>query len=289
MIRETIDRFVARFAIPIAIALAALAVIAGLASGFAASHPLSQELADDVAPKDGVELPVVWGDLGRRLVESGAIDLEKWEDLYDSLSEEERRLLDGDSSDRLRITPENADYLLNLLWAFGLANSNPILDEGEMTNQDYGGAGGFASTGGWTLARGDAMQHYSAHVLMTLTKEQQALVEKISQGIYRPCCDNPTSFPDCNHGMAMLGLLELMASQGASEEEMWAAALAVNAYWFPDTYETIAIYQEKRGIKWGDVSPREVLGYDFSSASGYQRILSEVRPTGQSGASCSVQ
>ena len=48
--------------------------------------------------------------------------------------------------------------------------------------------------------------------------------ERAAPFVYRPCCDNATHFPDCNHGMAMLGLLELMAAQGASEEEMFAAA-----------------------------------------------------------------
>ena len=39
------------------------------------------------------------------------------------------------------------------------------------------------------------------------------IVEEIAGNIYRPCCGNSTAFPDCNHGMAMLGLIELMVSQ----------------------------------------------------------------------------
>src|SRR3990167_8124072 len=163
-----------------------------------------------------------------------------------------------------------------------------------MMNPKYGGdgppAGGFASTGGWTLASGDAMEHYGMHSLVILTKEQQALVDKISRGIYRPCCGNSAHFPDCNHGMAMLGLLELMASQNISEEEMWRAALYVNSYWFPDTYLTIASYMEKKGIPWKKVNPREELGIEYSSGQGLQRILREMGPAGNSGGgSCSVQ
>src|SRR3989344_6392573 len=76
---------------------------------------------------------------------------------------------------------------LNLLWALGLASKNTILgDKTEMMNPEYGGAGGFASTGGWTLAKGEAMTHYNQHQFFTLTAEQQALVDKISRGIYRP-------------------------------------------------------------------------------------------------------
>src|SRR3989344_1353776 len=97
-----------------------------------------------------------------------------------------------------------AGYLLNLLWAFGLANKNPILeDASEMMNPGYGGAGNFASTGGWTVAKGNAMGHYNMYALVTLSPEQQALVDRVSRNIYRPCCGNSTHFPDCNHGMAM--------------------------------------------------------------------------------------
>ena len=87
--------------------------------------------------------------------------------------------------------------------------------------------------------------------------------------------------------MAMLGLLELMASQGASEKEMWKTALVVNSYWFPDTYLTIATYMKNKGVEWKDVSPQEVLGINYSSASGYAQIASKVTmPKQQSGGSC---
>jgi len=243
-----------------------------------------------VTQASGVELPVMWGDLGARLVERGVIDLEKIRSLYGGRWDEEMEsmLLPG-SNQHIVMTQENADYLLNLLWAVGLANKNLILaDTQGMMNPEYGGADSFASTGGWTLSKGDSMEHYGAYALVGLTTQQQRLVEKLSQGIYRPCCDNPTSFPDCNHGMAMLGLLELLASQGASEEEMWQTALAVNSLWFPDTYATIALYEQKRGIEWKDVDPRNVLGYEYSSYSGFSRVAAEVAPQTGSGASCSV-
>ena len=88
--------------------------------------------------------------------------------------------------------------------------------------------------------------------------------------------------------MAMLGFLELMVSQGASESEMWEAALAVNSFWFPDTYLTIATYMLQRGTLWKDVDAREVLGRDYSSASGYARVASEVQSQGGQGSSCGV-
>lgn len=247
-------------------------------------------LEETVLPTSGVALPVVWGNLGSKLAEAGAIDADKFKAMYEqrgAFTKEDEVLLSGQSDGKLEITKENAGYLLNLFWALGLANKNPILDSGEMTGKQYGGAGNFASTGGWTLAKGNAMEHYSKHVLFELTPDQQALVDKVSRGVYRPCCNNSTHFPDCNHGMAMLGLLELMASQGTSEQDMWKTALAVNSYWFPDTYLTLATYMKGKGVEWKDVSPQEMLGVNYSSASGYAKVASQVMmPKRQGGGSC---
>ncbi len=237
-------------------------------------------LEQTVLPTAGVELPVSWGDLGSQLVQSGAVDEAKFKSIYENrgkFTQEYSRLLEGNNTGKLKITKENSGYLLNLFWALGLANKNPILEEGEMMDPRYGGAQNFASTGGWTMAQGNPMNHYSKHKFFNLTIEQQALVDKVSRGIYRPCCGNSTHFPDCNHGMAMLGLLELMASQGASEQEMWKTALVVNSYWFPNTYMTIATYMKSvKGVKWENVNPQEILGANYSSAQGYARIASQV-------------
>jgi hypothetical protein len=237
------------------------------------------ELEEKVLPSEGVLLPVVWGDLGAKLVSAGAIDADRFKAIYEkqgTFTDEYKNLLLGQNESKLKITQDNAGYVLNLFWALGLASKNPILDSGEMKDPRYGGAQNFASTAGWTMAEGNPMDHYSRHQFFALTQEQQALVDKVSQGIYRPCCGNSTHFPDCNHGMAMLGLLELMASQGVSEEDMWKAALVVNSYWFPDTYLTIATYMKNKGIDWKDVDPQEMLGVNYSSAQGYAKIAAKV-------------
>lgn len=237
-------------------------------------------------------LPVRWGDLGKQMTDSGVIDAQKLEKIYSQrggLDEASKKLLYATDNGNLVINSKNASFLLNLLWALGLSNKNPILEQGPMQDKQYGGAGNFASTGGWTLANGKTMGHYSKYGFINLTSQQQALVEKVSKEIYRPCCDNSTYFPDCNHGMAMLGLLELMASQEKSEAEMYKVALIINSYWFPDTYKTIAKYMQNEGIAWQNVEPKKILGYDFSSSSGYNKISSQVQPVqGGSGGGCGV-
>lgn len=249
------------------------------------------ELEEKVLSSEGIILPVTWGDLGQKLVSVGAIDADKFKAIYDqrgAFTDEYKNLLLGQNDGKLKIKKDNSGYLLNLFWALGLVSKNPVLDSGEMKNPLFGGAQNFASTAGWAVASGNPMDHYSQHLFFGLTPEQQARVDKISRGIYRPCCSNSTHFPDCNHGMAMLGLLELMASQGLSEQDMWNTAMIVNNYWFPDTYLTIATYMKNQGVEWNDVSAQEMLGFDYSSASGYKRIASQVIQPQQGGSGCGI-
>ncbi|OHA27067.1 MAG: hypothetical protein A3C06_01035 [Candidatus Taylorbacteria bacterium RIFCSPHIGHO2_02_FULL_46_13] len=296
-----------KLAVPISIVIAGMIIAAAMVYNNANRMPQTQTLKDSeaqenvraaaaleeaVLPSDGSILPVTWGNLGARLTSVGAIDADKFKALYDqrgAFTNEYKNLLFGNNDGKLKITKENAGYLLNLFWALGLASKNPILESGEMTNRAYGGPENFASTGGWTVAAGNPMDHYSRHLFFSLTEEQQIVVDKVSRGIYRPCCGNSTHFPDCNHGMAMLGLLELMASQGVGEEEMYQTALTVNSYWFPDTYLTIAQFMKDKGVLWKDVHPQEMLGIDYSSASGYAWVSSQVHgQEQQSGSGCGV-
>jgi len=256
------------------------------------SASVIKKIEEKILPAKGFTLPVKWGDLGIKLTEAGVIDAEKFESLYNErggIDTESKQLIFEAENNSLKITPDNSQVLLNLLWALGLGNKNDILEKGPMTDQRYGGADKFASTGGWTLAKGDSMNHYSKHEFIVLTPEQQAIVERVSKNIYRPCCGNSTYFPDCNHGMAMLGLLELMASQNISEKDMYKYALQVNSLWFPDTYLNIAKYLKIKKIDWDKTDPKELLGANFSSASGYRQILSQIQPeTKQGGGGCGI-
>jgi len=244
-------------------------------------------LTAEVLPEEGVVLPIVWQDLGRKMVKDGVIDEQKFRALFDGgLTNVEEQMLSGTINEPIIMNQANSRFILDALWAFGLANKNEILEKGEMTDKQYGGdASKFASTGGWSISRGAGFDHYSKHVYITLTAEQQALVDTVSRGIYRPCCGNSTHFPDCNHGMAMLGLLELMAANGVSEQQMYQTALQVNAFWFPQTYIDLATYFKEQGKDWNQVDPQEVLGSQYSSAQGYQQTRQNIKslPKPQSG------
>ncbi|OGE81384.1 MAG: hypothetical protein A3H72_00755 [Candidatus Doudnabacteria bacterium RIFCSPLOWO2_02_FULL_48_8] len=242
---------------------------------------------DEILAGQGIELPVVWGELGEKLIASGVIDQQKLKDLYGD--ESVYREFIEPKSGKVRLTRQSAAVFLNFLWALGLGNKNSILETGEMATSETNLAN-FASTGGWTLSTTTAMDHYSKHEFIKLDATQQRLLTRISRTIFRPCCNNSTHFPDCNHGMAMLGLLELGISQGFNEDELYSLALAANAYWFEGTYRVIDQYFVARGMKWQEQSPKLILSEKYSSASGFQKIQASMQTQkNQQGPSCGVK
>lgn len=267
----------------------------GLGSGYlkwgqdeAAELKQQKELGsiyEQVNPKDGYALSVSYGELGPQLIESGVIDYDAFAVIYENsgnpLSAEQIEILRKGSDEHIVVTAKNAHFLLNFFWAVGLANKNSILTDGPMVQNSGGQIERFASTGGWTLASKPITGLYASMNLIPLTAEQQKVVEEVAAAIYRPCCNNHTLFPDCNHGMAMLGVLELMASQGASADEMFEAAKYLNAYWFPQqTLETALYLQLNQQLDFASADARLVVGNQFSSASGAGMVHEDLQAKG---------
>lgn len=246
----------------------------------AASQIKKNNAADifaQINPSKGFEINATYADLGPKMLQMGVIDLEKFKAIYQQggqpLTQEQEEILTRGLDKKIKISQDNSYFLLNFFWAFGLGNKTRILTEGDMVKYGEGQLGNFASTGGWTLSKSDAMDYYSKRALIPLTLGQEDLVNSVSSNIYRPCCNNSTAFPDCNHGMALLGVLELMAASGAGEPEMYEAAKYINAFWFPNNYYDIALYfKNKEGKDYRDVDARLVLGKDISSAQGAQMV-----------------
>lgn len=232
---------------------------------------------NQVTLPDSYTLPVSFGDIGPRLLAAGAIDYDQFVQVYHQagqpLTADQLAILTQGSNEPIVINRENAYFLLNFFWAVGLTNQNTLLTEGPMQQYSKGDIGGFASTGGWTIGAKPAVELYASTPLIKLTPEQQARLEEVAQAVYRPCCDNPTAFPDCNHGMAMLGLLELMAAQGATVDEMFTTAKYVNAFWFPQqTLELAVLFKVSQSQDFADVDARELVGPNLSSGTGFQRV-----------------
>lgn len=236
-----------------------------------------EKLQEEVLPTKGHVFKVKWGDLGKKLVSDGVIDEVKLAQALtggDALPEEYKKYLDGSDQQQIELNASNAQFWVDVLWGLGLANKNEILENGPMVER--GNTANFASTGGWTIGKKDPMSLYSKFSYITFTPEQQIKVQEIAGGVYRPCCGNSTAFPDCNHGMAALGLIELMVSQNFSESEIYKTVLAFNSYWFPQTYLDVSYHFAKSGKDWKNVPAKEILSKTFSSAMGYQAIKKQI-------------
>lgn len=252
-----------------------------------------------INPQDGFKIQAKFGDVGPKLLSSGAIDLASFEQLYQQsghpLTEEEIEQLTKGSQDQIVITRENARFLLNFFWALGLTNKNPVLDSGPIQQASGGQIAGYASTGGWTIGVKPVTDLFSSTEILVLSAEQQVRVEDVAKTVYRPCCDNPTHFPDCNHGMAMLGLLELMASQNASTDEMFLAAKSANAFWFmQQTLEQALFFKTTQKVDYAKIAPKLIVGQQYSSLSGFQNTHQWLAENGlleqlpKSGNNCGV-
>src|SRR3989344_6936808 len=234
-------------------------------------------LSEQVLPKDGFELPIEWGNIGPRLIELGVIDLAKFEGAV-TMTDEQKEILTKGSDKRIKIDMGNGQYIVDNLWALGLAQKSKVYEEGPLGTEYKDRAGNFASTGGWNLAKGDAVNYLGKFDLIALTDEQQDRVSEIAKNVYRPCCGNPTWFPDCNHGMAALAAIELLVSQGLSDEEVYKNVLALNSFWFPSNYLTAATYFARQGVSWTDVDAKEILGSEYSSGQGAAEVFKKVGP-----------
>lgn len=257
---------------------------------------LQTEIIKEVLPEK-LDLGVAFGDTIIKMIEYGAIDKEKFLNLYEDrggLSGKEKEWLEKASDEKIVVTAANSGLILNLLWPLGIANKTNVLSEGPMGTQYKDQVGNFASTGGWSVGREDGGKLFNRFPLIKLTPDQEATVKELAENIYRPCCGNSTYFPDCNHGAAMLGFIELAVAAGMPKEEVYKKALVLNSYWFPQTYAELAIYfKAKKGISWSKVDPKDILGADFSSGSGYRTINKELQdanliPQVQGGGGCGV-
>ncbi len=237
----------------------------------------NKDLFNEINPEKGYKINATYGKLGPDMVATGVLDFDRFKETYEKsgspLSQEQLDILTKGSDKKIRINRENSYFLLNFFWAAGLGNKTKILTEGDMVKYGKDQVGNFASTGGWSLAKGDPMNYYAKGNLISLTAEQEDLVEKVASNIYRPCCNNSTAFPDCNHGMALLAVLELMASQGSTENQLYEAGKYFNAYWFPGNYYDIALYfKNKEGKNFREVPGQVVLSKEYSSSSGARSV-----------------
>lgn len=250
--------------------------VAQLAETTRSSDELVQIFKQQVLPANGYKTAILWKDLGKQLVESGVIDQEKYQESFSSEADgsDHLKYLEGNWDEPMVINEKNSRFMVDTLWALALVNKSKVLDEGPLKTE--GDTGNFASTGGWTLGSQPPMAVYSSREVIPLTQQQQDLVKEIAENVFRSCCPNSTAFPDCNHGMAALGYIQLGVKANLSKEQIYKDLLAFNSFWFPQNYVEMAVYFDKQGVGWDKVDPKTALSKDYSSSTGADRIQQEI-------------
>ncbi len=260
-------------------------------------YKLYDEAAAKVLPDKSFQSKVYLSDSIIKLMQKGVIDREKFEAIYKErggLPNELKIVLDQSSNTPILLTTDNANIYVNLLWPIGLSNYMASNSQSPVNGKDLYH---FASTGGWNIGKEkNGGAYFNKYNIVVLTPDQEALVTKIAKNSYRPCCDNSTFFQDCNHGSALLGLLQLGAAEGLSEEELYKEALVFNSFWFPNNYIQTALYFKViKNTNWENVDPKTVLSYDYSAISQWSKnVAAEIAkipnllPEAKAGGKCGV-
>lgn len=258
-------------------------------------NKLFDEVTAKVLPEKGFQSKIRLGDSVLKLVENGVIDRTKFEAIYEERGDlplEFKDVLDRSSDKPMLLTRMNANYYVNLLWPVGLSN---YMESNKRSPVNGNSLFNFASTGGWSLGKEEnGGAYFNKLKIVELTREQEVLVTRIAENTYRPCCNNSTFFQDCNHGSALLGLLQLGAAQGLSEDNLYREALAFNSFWFPQNYiETALYFKAVENVDWENVDPKVIMDKAYSSASGAGMVAQKVNELGlvpqqQGGGGCGV-
>lgn len=234
---------------------------------------LYDEASANVIPPGGYGSRIALETCIIKLVRYGVISRDKYRSLQEHngpVPNELSTVLERLSNDPIRLTRKNANHYVNLLWAAGLSNRLDANRESPLVGPDLAG---FASTGGWNLGKApEGSVYFNKFPIVELDAEAESLAVRVAKTTYRPCCNNSTFFQDCNHGSALFAVLQLGASQGLAEDQLYKEALAFNSFWFPDYYIRTALYfKVVRKVHWPDVDARMVMGPHFSAAGPWQQ------------------
>ena len=250
-----------------------------------------------VVPREGFQSRIALKDTVSRLIGERVLDPRKFISLYDrpgGTPPAVRYLLKWPSPNPILLTAETATAYVNLLWPLGLANRMSTNEKSQINTVTLPN---FASTAGWWLGEEpNGAAYFNKLPVVALTSKQEALATRVAETTFRPCCNNSTFYQDCNHGSALLGLLELGASQGLSEDELYREALGFNSFWFQDTYVKTAMYfRIFEDTEWRDADPKLVMGYDYSAIGPWRKnvearikTIPDLIPEPAAGAKCVV-
>lgn len=230
------------------------------------------QIKSEVLPQQGYVLPAKWENSIKQLVDDNALNVSALTQILNNsgqpLTAQEQQILNGTSTINITINSSDSKFVLLVLWSLGINNNDTIISNGPIMK--FGGnPDNLASTGGYgplgTLQLGKLD-------ILNLTPQEQMIANYTALNSYRPCCNNPTMFPDCNHGAAALGLIELMISQGANTTAVFTSLKEFNSFEYPQQYTELAMYLKGKGVDFSSVPGYIIVSRNFSSGSAVTQI-----------------
>lgn len=82
-------------------------------------------ILNQVLPEKGYQTKLVFGNIGRKMVQAGVIDIQKLDEIYSNrggIPKDMKKLLTEPSNMPILVTKENSAWLINILWPLGLSN-----------------------------------------------------------------------------------------------------------------------------------------------------------------------
>lgn len=238
-----------------------------------------EKITQELLPERKI-LPATWQGIPYQLAERKIVDIEKLKaysvKFGQKITEDDLAIFEKDYNGNIEITPNNSVLIYNVLWAIGFVNKSPILDyELEKYGWDTvknlaGYYFSFANLGnGSTLPQSG----YNYLELTTLSAEQKNAIMKIAGKSAVPSCGNPLHLPDCSCSFAIGALIQLMASQGFTEKQIYQAMKDIYPYRFPGIYVRHAVlFKITENKNWQDIDAEQLVSMEFSSAHGVARV-----------------
>ncbi len=254
-----------------------------------------QALVQTVYPASGFVLPIKWGNSVKILLESGALNMTALVSAIEASKQNvtpyETEIMNGVFNGYINVNSSDSAFLLYVLWSLGVNNNNYIINDGPISK--FGNPDQYASTGGYLpLGR---LQLGALYILnLTASQEQEAI--DVSEKTFRPCCNNPAMFPDCNHGAAELALIEMMSAQGYNESTIFQVLRNFLSMYYPQNMFDEAVVFASQGINFSSVPANTTVSYSLFSAAGAQNVgnyiqkygLIPSRSASSGGSSCSA-
>lgn len=111
-----------------------------------------------------------------------------------------------------------------------------------------------------------------------LSASEKTRFDKLTtEEIYHPCCDGPVQGCECEHAVALRGLVKFMLKEGKNDDEIKKQSFEWLKYFFQQHYVNVAKYLQNQGKDIAMMGPGKEFGLASYGAKVQQALQGGVR------------